>query len=220
GGVRVWPAEVAAVLTICPGVQDTVVVVREDEQGHSILVAYIRPDSGADQSSLRKALVTFARDHLPARMIPSFFVFLAQWPLDLNGGVLRDALPPPTSEQAPVAADPQSKLEREIAAIWRKVLNIDTVSIHDNFFDRGGHSLLLIKLQSELQTALNLQLSIVDLFKCPTISALTRFIQQDHPALPTQTEVQQLQSRVTKQKDALQRQKVLSQERRINRGTD
>ncbi|HKV09854.1 MAG TPA: phosphopantetheine-binding protein [Thermoanaerobaculia bacterium] len=80
---------------------------------------------------------------------------------------------PPRSRRETYVA-PQSELEERIAAVWREIFGLEQVGVHDNFFDLGGNSLLIVKLHSRLQKALGRDFPLVDLFKHPTVAALAR----------------------------------------------
>jgi len=134
-----------------------------------------------------RSLIPELRDHLgqtlPAYMIPSAFLLLEALPLTPSGKVDRRALPAPTGAQIAAAprVAPQTELERTIAAIWQALLKID-VGREDNFFDLGGHSLLLVQVQHQLGAALGRAITIVDLFRYPTIRTLAGFLGGDRPA--------------------------------------
>ncbi len=137
------------------------------------------------QPNLSTQLVPQLRSYLKARlpdyMMPSAFVLLETLPLTPNGKVDRRALPLPERsrpELANVLVMPQSDAEQLIASVWQEVLQLEEVGIHDNFFDLGGNSLLLLKSCSKLAEILERKLSIVDLFQYPTISALAQHLSQ------------------------------------------
>ncbi len=137
------------------------------------------------QPNLSTQLVPQLRSYLKARlpdyMMPSAFVLLETLPLTPNGKVDRRALPLPERsrpELATILVMPQSDAEQLIAKIWQEVLQLEEVGIHDNFFDLGGNSLLLLKSCSKLAEILGRELSIVELFQYPTISALAQHLSQ------------------------------------------
>jgi acyl transferase domain-containing protein/acyl carrier protein len=172
-GFRIEPGEIEALLARQPGVEAVVVTVREDEPGEKRLVAYFTPRPGAvlDAAALRAA----ARRELPDYMVPSAFVALEALPLNANGKVDRASLPGPPSAapDAEALVLPRNATEGAIAAAWREVLHLDTVGIHDNFFDLGGHSLGLLRLHRRLKASLpDVPLKVVDLFRYPTIASL------------------------------------------------
>jgi amino acid adenylation domain-containing protein len=168
-GFRIEPGEIEALLTAQPEVRDALVVARTDGGASPHLVAYVVPDEGETVSvpSLREQL----KGRLPEYMVPSAFVVLPEFPLSPNGKVDRKALPAPEGE-TDAAAAPQSELERRIAAVWAELLGLKHVGVHENFFEIGGHSLLLARMQERLSEALEREISMIDLFQFPTVSTL------------------------------------------------
>jgi acyl carrier protein len=114
-------------------------------------------------------------------MIPATFVLLEAMPLTAHGKVNRHALPTPPAfheESGATPMKPHTTLEQTIAAIWQEVLHINEISIYDNFFDLGGHSLLVVLMGSKLQETLEIDISILDLFDHPTINSLATYLQE------------------------------------------
>jgi acyl carrier protein len=99
-----------------------------------------------------------------------------------NGKVDRRALPAPDGQAAAgkeiVFEAPQSRLEQSVAAVWRDFLGIEKIGLHDNFFDLGGHSLLMAQVQSRLRELLGREIAMVDLFSHPTVGGLARHLAQ------------------------------------------
>ncbi|HEX6042688.1 non-ribosomal peptide synthase/polyketide synthase, partial [Longimicrobium sp.] len=166
-GFRVETGEVEAVLRRQAGVGDCAVVVREDAPGDRRLVAYVVGEAAAD--ALRAAL----RQTLPEHMVPSAFVPMGALPLTANGKLDRRAFPAPEQE-APKEryVAPRSEIEATLAAAWAEVLGVERVGRDDGFFDLGGHSLLLVRLQASLRERLGREIPILDLFRFPTVAAL------------------------------------------------
>jgi acyl carrier protein len=139
-------------------------------------------------------LLGFLRGQLPEYMVPAAFVVLDALPLLPNGKIDRGALPPadgldgePTGE---ARAAPRDELERTIADAWREVLGAAEVGIRDNFFsDLGGHSLLAVQAVLKLRERLGPQVSFVDMFQFPTVSALAEHWRGGADALPSRAEV-------------------------------
>lgn len=131
-----------------------------------------------NKSALATELRNFLRERLPLYMVPSNFVVLDALPLTPNGKIDRRALAAITVErQLDVAfAPPSNELEKTIAAIWKALLPVKKIGVHDNFFDLGGHSLLLLQIHGKLNQALNQEVSIVDLFTYPTIRSLATYL--------------------------------------------
>ena len=115
-------------------------------------------------------------------MVPSNFVFLDAFPLSPNGKVDRHALPEPDGlrpELEEIYIAPQTEVEQTIATVWQEVLKLNKVGIHDNFFDLGGHSLLLIQIHNKFQELFKKEIPIADIFRYPTIKALAGHLTQE-----------------------------------------
>jgi amino acid adenylation domain-containing protein len=175
-GFRIELGEIEAVLSKYPGVRESVAAVQQDEPNSQRLVAYVVPCSG--QAPAIAQLRHFLEERLPNYMIPSVFVLLEALPLTPNGKVDRQALrsPEPLRPELDVAyVMPQTEAERVIADVWQKALNIEKIGIHDNFFELGGHSLLLVQVNSQLRELFKTELSIIEMFRYPTISSLAAY---------------------------------------------
>ncbi|MFD2169290.1 amino acid adenylation domain-containing protein [Tumebacillus lipolyticus] len=210
-GFRIELEEVEARLTGTIGVETGVVLVREDQPGQKRIVAYVTAKEGhaLQASDLRQTL----KESLPDYMIPSAFVLLPAFPLTPNGKIDRQALPAPDGARdlANAYVAPTSELERQVSAIWQSVLGVAQVGVHDNFFDLGGHSLLMSRVHEELQAKLQRQFSVVEMFKYPTIAALVKYLTQDVAEKPS---IQEIRDEASKQRDALNRRKQLLKDRR------
>ena len=177
-GYRVEPDEIAAALGAQPGVAACSVVARDDG-GERRLVAYVVPAPGAGVG--REALIAALRRSLPDYMMPATFVTLAALPLTISGKVDRAALPAPdatnTLRDGDVVA-PRTDVETELAAILSSLLGVDEVSVQDNFFMLGGHSLLGTQLIARVRDAFGVELSLRTLFDAPTIADLAAEIER------------------------------------------
>ena len=150
-------------------------------------------------------------------MVPAFIVSLEQLPLTSNGKVNRKALPKPEGmgDRTSVVL-PQTQLERQIAQIWADLLGVSTIGLHDNFFDLGGHSLLMVQVQAQLQTQLQRELNIVDLFQFPTIAQLASHWQhQPTQVSATEQAQQRTEVRMAQQSTLQQRRSVRQQFRTL-----
>lgn len=176
-GFRIELGEIEAALAAEPGVEDQVVLVREDRPGQRQVVAYVVGEAGREPERLRRAL----RERLPEYMVPALVVALAAVPLTPNGKVNRAALPAPEggSEAAAYVA-PQTPTEALLAGIWAEVLGCPRVGRSDNFFDLGGHSLLATQIMSRLRKIFDAALPLRSLFECPTIVELAGAIELYH----------------------------------------
>jgi acyl carrier protein len=129
-------------------------------------------------------------------MIPSIYMYLESFPL-VNGKLDRTRLPLPELKRPQLAETyvaPRSLTERILERIWADVLGLDCVGIHDNFFDLGGHSLLLVQVHSKLQRIFDQELSIVDMFHYPTISALSQHLTGEMDKQPTESSGEKLKA--------------------------
>ncbi len=132
-----------------------------------------------EQPTVAEQLRSFLKQKLPDYMQPARLVFLTALPQTPNGKVDRKKLPVPEIRHSQLTvgyAAPQTKIEQAIAAVWQQVLQVDKVGLHDNFFDLGGHSLRMAQVQSQLRDVLQQEVSMVELFQYPTISALAQHL--------------------------------------------
>ena len=179
-GYRVELGEIEAIINEDKTVQDVVVILREDTPGDKRLVAYVVPADGQIDEVNFTSLRDFLRERLPSYMVPTAFVPLTQIPLNPNGKVDRKLLPMPEYGRSTTAAEfvaPRTPLETNIAAIWADVLEIEQVSIDDNFFDLGGESFKAIRVVRQIGEGI----SVMDLFKYPTIRELADYLELDEP---------------------------------------
>jgi amino acid adenylation domain-containing protein len=181
-GVRIEPAEVESAIDAHPGVRRSVVVARDDGEGH-YLAAYVIPRT--DPAPTVSALLGYARERLPASMVPSVFVTLDAVPLTPSGKVDRRALPVPdradrARRSAPVA--PRTAVEIAVAAIWSEVLGVEAVGTEDNFFELGGHSLMATRVLSRLRAQLHVDIPLRALFEGPTVAALATLVEAQRGA--------------------------------------
>ena len=202
-GFRIELGEIEAQLLAQTGIREAVVLPQEGRQGLR-LIAYITICEGVQQneSLLKMALAST----LPNYMIPSSFVFLSSLPLNPNGKIDRTALPAPEQLDESEYDRPVDVIEVMIAEIWAQALEIPQVGLHNNFFDLGGHSLLLIRIKQELETRLNKQIAMVDLFKYTTVASLAKFLSQgemDSAALS----LSRLQQRAQRQRSTFMQRK-------------
>jgi amino acid adenylation domain-containing protein len=213
-GFRIELGEIEAQLNQHPDVSEAVVKVWEDEQGDKRLVVYVSSQSKPQLTGTQ--LRSFLKEQLPEYMIPSAFVILEGLPITPNGKIDRRALPKPEKFCLELAANyvmPQTEVEQTIAKIWEKALNLGNIGIHDNFFEIGGHSLLMIKVHSELRKIFQIDLSMLDLFRYPTISYLADYLsklqsqtafvhQEDNQAEKISSAKKQQKKRLQKMKSA------------------
>lgn len=203
-GFRIELEEIETVLNQHELVQQTAVIVSGNQAENRRLVAYVVAEAGMPLSF--NDLRDYLRLYLPDYMIPSIFVIMDAFPLTTSGKIDRKALPDVNGTRPDLEAayvPPQTEVERMIARIWQEILNVEKVGLNDNFFDLGGHSLLLFKAHTRLQDTFNRTFSMVELFRYPTVSALSEFLGRETQEQPS---LQRSQDRADLQKDALKRQ--------------
>ncbi len=212
-GFRIELGEIEAVLSEHPKVQEAVVIAREDQAGDKRLVAYFVPKK--QQVPTNSELRGFLQEKLPNYMVPSVFLMESVLPLTPNGKVDRLALPAPdlsTSDLEEGFVAPSTPIEQILAKLWMEVLGRKQVGIYDNFFDIGGHSLQIIQVGSKMKEIFNSNISVSDLFKYPTISALAEYLSQKNNV--EQTTLATIDDLAKKQKEAIKRQKQLIKQKR------
>ena len=179
-GYRIELGEIEAVLSEHPALRDVVVTAQEDASGDKRLVAHLISQGNSVPSV--PELRIFLKKRLPSHMIPSYFQFLDDLPLTATGKVDREALPSIGSARPDLDLDFQdarNPLEKVLSLIWSDVLGIDSVGVHDNFFDLGGHSLLATQLISRLRSSFQLELPLRNIFEAPTIAELAEMMIAD-----------------------------------------
>lgn len=184
-GFRIELGEIETLLNQHPAVQETVVVAQEDRLGQKYLVAYIVPHTSPMPST--SEFHTYLGEKLPAYMIPAAFMELNEIPLTRNGKLDRDVLPLPDQTRPELAGNfvaPRNAVEEVLAGICAELLLIERVGVYDNFFELGGHSLLATQLISQLRETFYIELSLINLFREPTVAGIARALQAkaDDPA--------------------------------------
>ena len=183
-GYRIELGEIEAALCQHPQVREAVVIVREDIPDDKHLVAYVIPDGINEKSEIPNLkssdLRQFLKEKLPGYMVPATYAVLENMPLTPNGKIDRRALPDLDTDSEDITENyvaPRTDLEKAIGKIWAKVLGKQQVSIYDNFFELGGHSLLATQLISRIRDALQVELSVSNLFEAPTVASLAKYIE-------------------------------------------
>ncbi len=208
-GYRIELGEIESALLRHPQVREAVALAREDVAGEKRLVAYVVPGGGPAPApaELREAL----QKTLPEYMVPWSFVILDRLPVTANGKLDRQALPSPqaaaaTEGDGAAHVAPRNELERAIAEVWREVLQLERVGVHDNFFESGGSSLLIVKLHGRLLEALGREIPVMELFRHTTIDALARKLSEAPPEGDAPTEearTEQTRERARSRQDSL-----------------
>ena len=175
-GFRIELGEIERALADHPGVREAAVVAKDDPSG-SRLVAFFVGD--AERKPTTGELRSFLQGALPEPMLPAAFVPLPSLPLTPNGKVDRAALR--EMEEEPAASlsgrAPRTQTESLVADLWAQLLRRDQVSLGDNFFDLGGHSLFAMQLIARIRNVFDVELSINDFLEEPTLAGLARRVE-------------------------------------------
>ncbi|HLP61991.1 MAG TPA: amino acid adenylation domain-containing protein, partial [Candidatus Deferrimicrobium sp.] len=175
-GFRVEPGEIQQRLLRHENIKEAIVEAREEKNGERYLCAYYTASpADGNQDLTTSKLREFLSGQLPHYMIPQYFVQLEKIPLNTNGKIDRKLLPEPgisNIRQDAAYVEPLDEMEQIIAGVWKDVLKVDRVGIHDNFFDLGGNSVKIIQVDSKLTETLGIKIPVVSLFQYPTISSL------------------------------------------------
>jgi len=185
-GFRIELGEIESCLRESEGVQEALVVAREQAEGERRLVAYVVGQKQSAGAELIDGIKAHLATVLPQYMLPSAYVLLEALPLTPNGKVDRKALPAPdASLSAAQYIAPRTDTEEKLAAIWREVLKLERVGIHDNFFSIGGNSLNLLHSLRDIKSTFDVELAVKDLFVDPNIEQIAKVINaiNDHRRL-------------------------------------
>lgn len=196
-GFRIELGEIETHLNINPQISQSVVACREVAPGEKALIAYVIPKTKeTDTVGLR----AYLRERLPDYMIPSYFVMLDSFPMTPNNKIDRKSLPMPEKTALGASTDmmqPSNDEQKTVADIWKEVLGRENVGLNENFFDLGGHSLLLAKVRSKIFKTMNIDLQIIDLFKYPTVNTLSAYLEQKQGKKPADVLKKIIQSETT-----------------------
>ena len=175
-GYRIELGEINSVLNQQPSVQASVVIMREDVPGEKRLVAYVVPAVGSprDEAALREAI----RQHLPDYMEPSALVWMEALPLTQNGKIDRASLPAPKIDESKNFIAPRTPVEETLAGIIREFLKVPRVSVDDDFFHLGAHSLLGAQIIARVRSVFGAELKLLDVFDAPTVAQLSVKIEE------------------------------------------
>ncbi|MGZ6525537.1 MAG: phosphopantetheine-binding protein, partial [Tumebacillaceae bacterium] len=211
-GFRIELGEIEEILTQHAAVQEVVAIAREDVPGEKQLVAYLVIDPA--QTVTISEVRSFLQEKLPDYMVPTAFMFLDALPLTPNRKVDRLALPKPEHNRPDLQVAyvaPETELEKTIASVWQEVLRVEQVGVNDNFFDLGGHSLLVVQVHNKLRERLGVELTVVQLFQYPTVSALADYLSQDQNG--PSSAVKQSQNRAESRRESKDRRQARAKQR-------
>jgi amino acid adenylation domain-containing protein len=206
--VRVELGELEAIAQQEPGVAAAVAAVVPGDDDPELALWFVARDQGGEpERALAVRLRERLRTRLPVAMMPTWIVPIGALPTTRHGKVDRAALPDPRAASVDLAAPyvaPSTDLERRIAAVWEAVLERPGVGIHDNFFDVGGNSLLLVRLHARLQKDLGVEISLVELFRYSTVALLAERVGQNGAPGAEDARLAALAERARRQREAIE----------------
>ncbi|MGP3977015.1 amino acid adenylation domain-containing protein, partial [Streptomyces sp. 8N114] len=176
-GFRIEPGDIENTLSGHPAVARAAVVVREDRPGDKLLAAYVVPETGTevDADDVRR----FARERLPAYMVPAAVVTLDALPVTANGKLDGKSLPAPEFTREAGARAPSTRTEEVLCELFGQALGVEHVGVDESFFELGGHSLLATRLVTSIRSVFGVQLGVGALFSAPTVAELSRRLDSD-----------------------------------------
>jgi amino acid adenylation domain-containing protein len=182
-GFRIEPGEIEAAIRAVSGVGRAAVVAREDSSAPRRLVAYVVAAPGAtlEPLALRRALA----ERLPGHLVPSAVVVLDDLPRTPSGKLDRRALPAPDFTQTSTFEPPRTEPEKVLCGLFAEVLGLERVGVHDDFFERGGDSIVSVRLADRARRA-GLALSPRDVFTHRTPAGLARALPDDTAPAPAE----------------------------------
>jgi amino acid adenylation domain-containing protein len=180
-GVRIELGEIESALESHPRIRRAAVVAREAPSGDKQLVAYVVTADG------QPVPVAEVRSHLAQslteQMIPSVFITLEAMPLTASGKTDRNALPDPQRKRPELDGGyvaPRTALERKLAELWARFLDLDRIGVRDRFFELGGNSLQAARIVADLRTELGENLHIVSMFEAPSVAEYAAFLERHY----------------------------------------
>ncbi|MCP4178787.1 MAG: amino acid adenylation domain-containing protein, partial [bacterium] len=181
-GFRIELSEIERCMISHERIENSIVLFKEDKNGNNYLVGYytVTKESLSDNITIED-LRSFLINLLPEYMVPVKLIQMDQFTLTINGKVDRKSLPETDEiylEKKHVIIPPFSDIEKSLLDIWIDILDRDKISVNDHFFDVGGNSLLLIRLVSKLSIVFDIEISITNIFKYPTIKKLSNYIKE------------------------------------------
>lgn len=177
-GHRIEPETIEHLLNQHEAVSETAVVIRSDILDNPQIVAYLIPQNGSLPD--KQSLTAYLRQQLPAYMLPAAFVTVTDFPKTNNGKINYQALPIPTfqSQTTDQYIAPDTPIEEAVANLFSDLTNVAQIGLYDNFFQLGGHSLLITQLSSRIQTLFEVELSLRALFENPTVIDMAILIEE------------------------------------------
>lgn len=178
-GHRIELGEIESIINAIDSIKRTIVLPNTNEEGETRLVGYIQANGEKpEMNSIRLELV----NKLPEFMVPTFLMWVDEFPTNANGKIDKEKLPEPgylRSNSDVIFKKPRTKVEKRIADIWEKELKISGIGVDDNFFEMGGTSLMAQKVVNAIMKTLKVRIPVTKLYQHTTIDALSKFVEGD-----------------------------------------
>jgi acyl carrier protein len=180
-GFRIELGEIENALHKHPAIAEAVVMAINDPGGDNTLCAYIVSSTKSQEELNSDNIKAYLGQTLPGYMIPSYFIPLEKIPLTASGKVDRKSLPPfepgKTLCSGTNYEKPRNDIEEKLAALWQELLKVERISVYDNFFNLGGHSLKAMNLINQIYNIYNLEIPLRVIFDNPTIPGIAQWLQ-------------------------------------------
>jgi amino acid adenylation domain-containing protein len=176
-GYRIELGEIESAFRRINKIENVVIIAKADAKGDTNLIAYLVSNEKLNTTELRQELAT----QLPSYMLPAFYIQLEHIPLTSNGKVNRKMLPDPEGlgiDTGTAYVAPRNATEGKLVAIWQEILGREQISVFDNFFEIGGHSLKATRLASQLFKQFQTKIELKELFRKPVLEEQARYIDQ------------------------------------------
>ncbi|MEM9446196.1 MAG: amino acid adenylation domain-containing protein [Verrucomicrobiota bacterium] len=178
-GHRIELAEIEVALQSHPSIDQAIVVLQHKGTPEARLLAAIKTKISFHGQELNQELRNYLLEKLPTYMLPTVYHPIESFPLTPNKKIDRRALEKlEILSKSNKKTPPRTQVEKQLATIWYRILQIDSPNIHDNFFEIGGHSLLVLRARSEIREKLGIELAITDFFNYPTLHSLANHLSQ------------------------------------------
>ena len=176
-GFRIELEEIAARLSQMPTIQQSIILVKEHADDIKYLVAYYVANAPLETDEIK----SYMEQYLPDYMIPSFFIYVKEFPLTVNGKLDQKSLPEPTYVESKNYIAPQTEIEKQLCTIFSEALKIEAskISVNDDFFEIGGNSIVATKLIQNINNTLNVKVRIIDIFMERTIAKMAKVVMQN-----------------------------------------
>ncbi|MFB0846563.1 non-ribosomal peptide synthetase [Paenibacillus oleatilyticus] len=217
-GHRIELEEIETVLGLHPGIRQAVVVVHDDGSGRR-LVAFAVPAAGGTDKLQTAELRAYLQERLPAFMVPHFVRVIDRLPLTPSGKADRAALSKLALEEPASmgSAAPLNPAEEVLTRIWKEALGLSQVGVQDHFFDLGGDSFRLLRVHQSVREALDDSVTVVDLFRFPTIRALAGYLNRSRGAAWEEEVVGSGSRSTSAHRIAFQRKEEMERQKRLRR---